>query len=234
MNPRRTAHPIPAFRALLAVLAILTLGVSCGLSTGDIESSKEVGIREEAPASIESLRIEVRAGRLTLQTGDANSRRIEVEGELVVNGRDEAEAAQRTERLDLTLTTEGEEAVLAFSAPKNGNPRAEVTVTLPPDVDLDLRMGAGTIESRLDLPASTSIELAAGDILILLAADASARVEAGAVAGEVQVEGLDTSGPVERQIAGARFVGTIGDPSKAEGHELLVRSSAGRIRMTRR
>jgi len=230
---RARSTSIPRLGAICALFAVYA-SVSCGRFAGDIESSRDIRLAEAIDDSVGTIRIDVGAGRLTLRTADDDARRIEIDGVLIANGRDETEAAERAEGLDMSLSTEGSVASVRFTAPNAGNPRAEVRMTVPPNVDLDVRLSAGTIDARIDLPPSTRIEISAGDVLVALALDAAARVEAGTLAGELEIEGFTTSGPVERTLAGARFVGTIGEPANAKAHHLHVRNTAGRTRIIER
>jgi hypothetical protein len=250
-SARGSAATSAAGSLLLATVAAFLLGACSPLDTEEV---REASLAVEIPPSTESLRIELPAGRLTLRQGEPG--RLLVDGVIVVAGRDQASASAAADRSALRVElaedenpradrgdasegaglreeVRGRRAILSLDAPARARPRAEIRVTIPPGLDLDVSISAGELFAELaGPPRRIRIDLAVGNARLRLPASTSASITAGAQAGSVEVEGFRNVGSASQpHLAGATYIGTIGAPEESASVQIEAHTGMGNLRI---
>lgn len=168
-------------------------------------------------ASLESLRMDVGAGQLTV-TGDSAGNEIRVVATACASSRDRLEELDLTHRVrdsELLVRTERYRSGSIFSWLSFGNnySRIDIAVTMPGELALDVDDGSGSIE--ISNVSSLSLDDGSGSIRI---DDISGNVEVDDGSGSISISGVggivsinDGSGPM--QILDSNEVEIIDDGS---------------------
>jgi hypothetical protein len=141
--------------------------------TERIEQTFEVG-------SAPTLEIDSIAGATIIRPGS--------DGTIQVRATKRATGQRNLDAIVVELTQEGDRVQIRTRHPvpqSSGNQRVDLEITVPASTDLDLKLGAGSVEVR-DLLGAQHIEAGAGGITIR---GAAGPVSATAVAGGIDYEG---------------------------------------------
>lgn len=212
-TPERRRRPILRILAIVGVvlLAIAALSaVSWALRTTERDS---VSITE----SYDQVEVDVSIGEIVIEAGDS----------------DETTLAYRTESglwrdVGVTRRIEGDRLVIdadcnGFLRFPFGYCRADVTLTVPADVDVTAKSSAGRV-SATGLEGSADLESSAGRVDVR---DHSGELRAHSSAGVVVVEELASDDAEISSSAGTVDVTAVEPP-----RNLVAESSAGDVRVT--
>lgn len=221
------------FKALPLVFTLLLLTPGCVTVPMDEKHTARRTVSERFPAAdAEKVRLKVYAGSLHVIQADTED--VTIEGEVTMRGA-RAEAVQRDSESLHFDTAYADDGHLMIKLPKPGRRyEADLVVTVPRDVALEIDLRYGNLVARLDAPQSTKIRLRAGDMNVRLPSDTAAHVVARATVGDVSVHGFEVrEGRAKRKLlVGARYHGELGEDDPAGDLDLKVTTGSIDIRGT--
>lgn len=228
-----------------------------GLLGGCISYHEEYRIERDIAKTFRTddlklLEVDLVAGELLILQGGAGV--VRVDGTIRVRGRSAERLEEYVDSLELEEMGNGEYR-LGLRSPRSHlrydielgigegrrygrrGPRAryrfenDLTITVPPSADLDVRLKYGTVGADMVLPRSARFRMRAGEVKIRLPSDASARVSLRAKVGDVSMGGFERmEGSVHRKaLVGARYTGRIGDAAEADDRSLELSVGAGEV-----
>lgn len=217
-----------AWGLLVAGLMVSSF-LACGGRHG-LEFQAEKPVSKHIDGSGVSM-IDLRFHTGSIRFTQSPTKEISVEGKIYINTTDQATARLKAEQVDLEVSSTGGRYVLVQLPEKeeDSNYEVELNVAIPKGVDLRLSLGSGEIESAINLPKKTDIQVGSGAVRINLPKETSAQIMAKNNMGDITVDGFDTqSGKVQRQLIYSEFNGAVGTEWLA-GNKLDLSVSSGSI-----
>lgn len=196
--------------ALLVTALLVGSFIACG-GGQSLEFQAEKPISRVIPAAeTEMLDLRFRTGSIRINPCDTDE--IKVEGKVYVSTTDQATAKLKSEEVDIQATPPGKVTILDLPESTDGiEYEIELDIAVPRDIDLRVVLGSGDVETNLELPNRTDVQLGSGGIKVNLPKDFSAQINAKSNMGDVTVEGFETkTGEVRRQLIYSEFNGAVG------------------------
>lgn len=212
-------------------LLILATCVSGCITTEDwSEHLRHRVISRSIPAEgVELVYLKIYRG--TIRIVQAEQESVTLEGEIRMSGASIA-AVQRdldAFRIDSDVL---DHDVLRVQLRRPGRRyEADLTITVPTRMALDVDLRYGTLVADLHAPQQTTIHVNAGEVVINIPRATVAHLDARATIGEVSLHGFDAfNGDAPRKkLIGARYHGELGFGNAQESIDIDLKVTAGSI-----